>query len=85
MSGTASPTRSTRPRKGFGPFDVNIYQLPAEEQAKIGSLPTSFEEALEPLKNDNKFLLQGGVGGFYRRSHQQLELNFKYTQGSHSG
>ncbi len=48
-------------REGFGPYDVNLYALPAEELAKIKALPTSLEEALDALEKDYDFLLQGGV------------------------
>lgn len=47
--------------EGFGPYDVNLYNLPKEEQAKIKSLPTSLEGALVALENDYEFLLKGGV------------------------
>lgn len=48
-------------KEGFGPYDVNLYNLPAEELAKIKALPTSLDEALNALENDHEFLLQGGV------------------------
>lgn len=47
--------------EGFGPYDVNIFDLDEESKKKIKSLPKSLEEALEALKKDNDFLLQGGV------------------------
>lgn len=47
--------------EGFGPYDINLYNLPAEEQAKIKGLPKSLEEALAALEKDHDFLLQGGV------------------------
>lgn len=46
---------------GYGPYDVNLYNLPPEEQAKIQPLPCSLEQALEALEKDHEFLLQGGV------------------------
>lgn len=46
---------------GYGPYDVNVFDLPEEEQAKIEALPKSLEEALMELKEDNEFLLKGGV------------------------
>ena len=48
-------------KNGYGPFDVNIFDLPKEEQAKIEALPKSLEEALDELKKDHEFLLEGGV------------------------
>lgn len=47
--------------EGFGPYDVNLYTLPKEEQAKIKGLPTSLDEALNALEKDYEFLLAGGV------------------------
>ncbi|MGR6835285.1 type I glutamate--ammonia ligase [Syntrophomonas erecta] len=46
---------------GFGPYDINLYNLPAEEQAKIKSLPKNLDEALDALEADHDFLLAGGV------------------------
>jgi glutamine synthetase len=47
--------------EGFGPYDVNLYNLPGEEQARIKSLPTSLDEALESLEKDQDFLMAGNV------------------------
>ena len=44
---------------GFGPFDVNVYDLPAEEQAKLKDIPTEFGPALAALDGDREFLKQG--------------------------
>ena len=49
------------PRGTYGPYDVNLYNLPPEEQEKITSLPTSLLEAANELEKDYEFLLQGGV------------------------
>jgi glutamine synthetase len=46
---------------GFGPFDVNVYTLPEEEQAKMRQAPTSLEDALVALRADSDFLVGGGV------------------------
>lgn len=48
-------------KEGFGPFDVNVYELPPEEQKKIGQLPHTLEDALDALANDYQFLTKGGV------------------------
>jgi glutamine synthetase len=48
-------------KAGYGPFDVNLYELPAAEQKKLQFLPHSLNEALEELKKDNAFLNKGGV------------------------
>jgi glutamine synthetase len=46
---------------GYGPFDVNVYALPEEEQAKLKNIPTEFGPALAALDEDREFLKQGGA------------------------
>jgi glutamine synthetase len=46
---------------GYGPFDVNVFALPAEEQAKLKSIPTDLPSALAALDADRGFLRQDGV------------------------
>ncbi len=46
---------------GYGPLDTNIYELSDEEKKEIRSVPASLDEALEALKADHEFLLDGGV------------------------
>ncbi|MDD2235192.1 MAG: type I glutamate--ammonia ligase [Desulfitobacteriaceae bacterium] len=46
---------------GWGPFDFNLYNLSAEEQEKLTSLPKSLDEALDALEEDNEYLTHGGV------------------------
>jgi len=48
-------------KEGFGPIDENVFKWSAEKQAKIDSLPSSLEEALQSLEEDHEFLLEGGV------------------------
>jgi len=43
------------------PLDKDIFELDAEEAAKIPSMPGSLDEALGELEKDHKFLLEGGV------------------------
>lgn len=43
------------------PLDKNIYDLPAEELAKVESTPGSLDGALAALKEDHDFLLKGDV------------------------
>jgi glutamine synthetase len=43
------------------PQDKNIYNLPPEELAKMGSAPGSLDEALAALKEDHEYLLKGDV------------------------
>ncbi len=47
--------------KGWGPFDFNLFDLPAEELAKIDGLPSSLEEAADELEKDHDYLTAGGV------------------------
>ena len=46
---------------GWGPYDVNLYNLSDEEKAKLQSLPTSLEAALDALEADHHYLTAGGV------------------------
>ena len=46
---------------GWGPYDVNLYNLPEEEKAKLQGLPTSLPEALDALEADHDYLTAGGV------------------------
>ncbi|MFZ5352439.1 MAG: type I glutamate--ammonia ligase [Bacillota bacterium] len=48
-------------KEGFGPYDVNIYDLSDEDKKKIKGLPKSLDEALNALQNDYEFLIRGGV------------------------
>jgi glutamine synthetase len=41
--------------------DKNLYDLPAEEEAKIPTVAHNLEMALDALKADHEFLTKGGV------------------------
>ncbi len=43
------------------PLDKDIYDLPAEELAKVPKTPGSLDEALDALEADHEFLLKGDV------------------------
>ena len=43
------------------PLDADIYELPAEKLAKIGTVPSSLDAALDALEADHEFLLDGDV------------------------
>jgi glutamine synthetase len=43
------------------PMDKDLYDLPAEEAAKIVQVPGSLEKVLDALEADYEFLLQGDV------------------------
>jgi len=46
---------------GWGPYDMNLFELPEEEKRKLKGLPTSLEEALDALEADHDYLTAGGV------------------------
>ncbi|MGE4276313.1 MAG: type I glutamate--ammonia ligase [Lawsonibacter sp.] len=46
---------------GWGPYDMNLFALPEEEKAKLKSLPTSLDAALDALEADHEYLTAGGV------------------------
>jgi len=46
---------------GWGPYDMNLYNLPEEEKAKLSSLPTTLDAALDALEADHDYLTAGGV------------------------
>lgn len=48
-------------KEGYGPYDINIFDLSEEERAQIKGLPKSLEEAADALERDYEFLLKGGV------------------------
>lgn len=76
MAGLDGIINKTEPgREGFGPYDVNVFDLPEEERNKIGALPKSLEEALEELKCDHDFLMRDGVFDEYFIENY---INFKY-------
>jgi len=76
MAGLDGIVNKTDPvREGFGPYDVNVFDLPEEERNKIGALPKSLEEALDELKCDHDFLMRDGVfDEFFIENY----INFKY-------
>ncbi|GAB3946441.1 type I glutamate--ammonia ligase [Corynebacterium tapiri] len=43
------------------PVDKDLYELPPEEAASIPQAPTSLEAAIEALRDDHEFLLEGDV------------------------
>jgi glutamine synthetase len=45
----------------FGPLDVNTYELPPGEAAKVKSVPGSLGAVLSALEADHEFLLEGDV------------------------
>ncbi len=47
--------------EGFGPIDENVFEWPEERRRQIRSLPSSLPEALQALRQDHDFLLQGEI------------------------
>ena len=48
-------------KNGWGPYDMNLYDLSDEEKAKLHHLPTRLEDALDALEADHDYLTAGGV------------------------
>jgi glutamine synthetase len=62
MAGIDGIQKKIDPTKaGFGPIDEDIFSWPVEKRKTIHGLPTSLEEALCALHDDQDFLLSGGV------------------------
>ena len=65
------------------PADKDLYDLPAEEAARIEQLPGSLAEALDILESDHQWLLEGDVFSDdvihtwleYKRQHEVNEVN----------
>lgn len=62
---------------GWGPYDMNLFHLPEEEKAKLQSLPTCLEDALDALETDHDYLTASGVfpeeliGNFIKSKRQE--------------
>ena len=62
MAGLDGIKNKIDPKKeGYGPYDINLYNLSKKDQAKIKFLPQSLDEALNALEKDHDFLTQGDV------------------------
>jgi glutamine synthetase len=58
MAGLDGVAKRTDPGE---PMDVDIFELPPEQAAKIKTVPGSLEKVLEELESDHEFLLKGDV------------------------
>lgn len=58
------------------PIDKDLYELPPEEHAEIEQVPTSLEGALEALREDSEFLLEGDV---FTQDLIDTWIDYKYT------
>jgi glutamine synthetase len=45
----------------IGPLDKDLYDLPAEDLAKVPKAPGALDEVLNALEKDHAFLLKGDV------------------------
>jgi len=62
MAGLDGVRRKLDPRKlGFGPYEKNLYELSPKELARIRSLPSSLDKALDALKEDTAYLTRNDV------------------------
>jgi glutamine synthetase len=43
------------------PLDADIYELPHDTLARIGTVPSSLEASLDALETDSEFLTEGDV------------------------
>jgi glutamine synthetase len=59
------------------PIDKDLYELSPEESAKVKSIPTSLEHALNALERDHDFLLKGDV---FTKDVIETWLNYKRTK-----
>jgi glutamine synthetase len=62
MAGIDGIRREIDPEdEGFGPFDLDVFELADLEARGVQPVPFSLGEALDALRCDNEFLLEGGV------------------------
>ena len=60
----------------LAPIDKDLYELPPEEAEGIPSAPTSLEQSLKALEEDNDFLQEGGV---FTEDLLETYLKYKHT------
>ncbi len=62
MAGLDGIKRKLDPTElGFGPHDINIFEMSERKRRKIKPLPSSLSDALDELEKDHDFLLEGDV------------------------
>ncbi|MGH2768323.1 MAG: glutamine synthetase family protein, partial [Actinomycetota bacterium] len=82
MAGLDGIKRSIEPPD---PIDLDLYELPPEEAAKVTTVPGSLGEVLDALEADHEFLLEGGVFTpdvietwiTYKRERELAEVNLR--------
>ncbi|MBV7295830.1 type I glutamate--ammonia ligase [Corynebacterium sp. TAE3-ERU12] len=62
------------------PVDKDLYELPPEEAESIPQAPTSLESALESLREDHEFLLEGDV---FTEDLIETYIDYKYENEIH--
>ena len=83
MAGLDGIQRQIDPHeRGWGPYDMNLFQLSDAEKAKLHHLPSSLDQALDALERDHDYLTAGSVfpeellQGFIQRKRAEcLELS----------
>ena len=62
MAGLDGITNKIDPNEyNWGPFDLNLYDLPEAKKSKLEQLPTTLNEAIKALEEDHDYLLVNGV------------------------
>ncbi len=62
MAGLDGIKKQIDPGKyNFGPYDDNVFAWSEEKKATLLSIPANLEEAMQALKEDHQFLLEGDV------------------------
>ncbi|MEN6445954.1 MAG: type I glutamate--ammonia ligase [Candidatus Cloacimonas sp.] len=76
MAGLDGIKKQIDPGKyNLGPYDDNVFAWSEEEKAKLLSIPANLAEAMEALKMDHQFLLEGDVfNEELIASHIQLKM-----------
>jgi glutamine synthetase len=59
------------------PMDVDVYELPPDEAARIQTVPGSLEQVLDALEGDCDFLLRGEV---FTEDLLRTWIEYKRTQ-----
>lgn len=78
MAGIDGVRRKIDPAKeGFGPFESDVFKMADLERKGITPVPSMLEEALEALRDDNRFLLEGGV---FTEDLVETWIDLKYTE-----
>ncbi len=62
MAGLDGITKAMDPSAmGYGPYDINVFELSPDKLEKMRDIPVTFDAALNELSQDRQFLTQGEV------------------------